>query len=169
MSKRDKKVKKEQELSRREAYHPLDLFDAFERALFDKGFPFGSFQLPWRWPMHGELSPFQGQTPAVDVIDREHEILVRAEIPGVAKEDLDVSVTKNTVTLRGHSQKSDEEKEGEYYRRETHYGEFSRTVGLPSEVDPEGVKATFKKGVLEVTLQKAEQARRRGIEIESDE
>jgi len=170
MSKKEKKMKKEEALQKREEYRPMGLFVELEAALFDRGFPFGALRRPWRWevPWGGELAPFQGQMPAVDVIDQDNEVLVRAEVPGVTKEDLDVSVAANSVTIRGHSKREEEEKKGEYFRRETSYGKFSRTVGLPAEVDTDNAKAKFKDGVLEVTLQKVEHAKQRGIEIESD-
>jgi hypothetical protein len=78
---------------------------------------------------------FEGRMPSVDVIDRDNEILVRAEIPGVDKKDLDVSVTEDSVCIKGSVQHEEEEEKGEYYRRETSSGSFARTMILPSEVD----------------------------------
>jgi len=104
--------------------------------------------------------------PVIDIIDREHEVLVRAQIPGVDKDNLEVSMNENSVTIRGQSKHEEEEKDGEYFRRESSYGEFSRTVGLPAEVDADSAKAKFKDGVLEVMIQKLERAKRRSVEIE---
>lgn len=123
----------------------------------------------WEWPAWTEhLVPFEGKVPHVDVIDREAEVIIRAELPGVKKDDLDVSLSDNSVTIRGKTKHEETEEKGEYYRREMSYGEFSRTVGLPSEVDRAKAKAKFKDGVLELTLPKAEAAKRNSISIETE-
>jgi len=90
--------------------------------------------------------------PSVDIIahDNDNEIQVHAEIPGVDKKDLDISVTEDSVSING-SAKHEEEK-GEYYRRETSSGSFACTVAVPYEVDTAKVKAKFKDGVLEMSL-----------------
>jgi len=110
--------------------------------------------------------PFEGRIPSVDVIDRDDEILVRAEIPGVKKKDLDVSVTEDSICIKGSAQHEEEEEKGEYCRRETASGSFARTVPLPGEVDTAKVKAEFKDGVLEMTLPKVKQAKRQKISLD---
>jgi len=169
MSKKRKNDETEHALQRSSSSHHMGLFDEFERALFNRGFPFGWLTHPdrWGWPGDAALSPLRGQVPAVDVIDRESDVLVRAEVPGVVKEDLDVSVTENSVSIRGHSKREEEEQKGDYFRRETSYGEFSRTVPLPANVDTEGAKAKFKDGVLEITLPKQESTKRKSVEVET--
>jgi len=136
--------------------------------LFERFFPRGWLQ-PFRreWPSWGELAvPFEGRVPRVDVIDRDEEVVVRAEVPGVDKKDLDVSVTENTVTLKGTTSTEEEKEEGDYYRREISRGTFSRTVMLPSEVNGEKAKASFKAGTLELILPKEEKSRRHKIKVE---
>ena len=119
------------------------------------------------WPSWGEMpAVFEGRMPSVDVIDRDNEILVRAEIPGVDKKDLDVSVTEDSVCIKGSVQHEEEEEKGEYYRRETSSGSFARTMILPSEVDTTKVKAKFKDGVLEMTLPKVKQSKRQKISLD---
>ena len=104
--------------------------------------------------------------PRVDVIDREDEFLVRVEVPGIDRKDLDVTLSGETLTLKGaRKDERKEEKEGEFYRSEIAYGEFSRDVHLPEAVDPEGVKATFEGGMLEVHIRKAHKTDRRRIDI----
>ncbi len=120
----------------------------------------------WEWPAAGELSaPFEGRLPKVDVVDRESDILVRAELPGVDKKDLDISITDNAVTIHATTSRETEEEKGEYYRREITRGSFSRTVALPAEVDADAAKASFKDGILELTVPKVEKAKRRRIEV----
>ncbi len=119
------------------------------------------------WPPWGDLpSPFEGRMPRVDLIDRENEIVVRAEAPGVDKKDLDVSLTENTITIKGTTRHEEKEERGDYYRSEISRGSFTRTLALPADVDGSQAKATFQDGMLEVVLPKVEGARRRTIKVE---
>lgn len=139
-------------------------FEEFER-LFEE-----LVSRPWLQPGQGRLSelhlPFQGRMPRLDVIDRDSEVVVRAEVPGARKEDIEVSVNGNLFTIRGHVEREEEEEKGDYYRCETTRGSFARTVALPAEVDESGARAELKEGCLEVTLPKAERARKRSIQIQ---
>lgn len=124
---------------------------------------------PWRWEWpswSGFAAPFEGRMPKMDVIDRDNEIVVRAELPGVDKKDLDVSMTDNTVTIKGETRKEEKEEKGDYYRCEISEGSFSRTVTLPSDVDASKAQARFKDGMLELTLPKAEGSKRRTIKVD---
>lgn len=136
--------------------------------MFEGVFP-RSWMSPFRmdWPSRGEMGlPFEGRVPRVDVVDREHEILIRAEVPGVDKKDLEISATGDTVTLRGTTSHEQKEEREDFYRSEISRGSFSRTVALPAEVDDSKAKATFKDGILELTLPKSERAKRRRIKVE---
>lgn len=134
---------------------------------FENFFPRGwmrPFQMDW--PTFRELSAnFEERIPRVDVVDRDTEVLVRAEVPGVDKDDLDVSVTDNTVTIRGKTRHEEKEEKGDYYRCEISSGSFARTVTLPSDVDTEKADASFKDGVLELKMPKISKAKRRNIKI----
>ena len=119
------------------------------------------------WPAFPELrAPFEGRWPRVDVVDRDTEVVVRAELPGVTKENLDVSLGENTVTIKASTRHEEKEEKGQYYRHEMSRGEFQRTVVLPSEVKGEEAKATFKDGILELTLPKTAPAKRKTIKVE---
>jgi HSP20 family protein len=121
----------------------------------------------WEWPPHLEsLAAFRNGAPKIDIIDREGEVVLRAELPGVAKEDLDVTVTDDRVTLKAHSSFEEKEEKGDYYRREMSYGEYQRTVALPHAVDGEKARATFNDGVLELTLPKVEKTSRKKVTVE---
>jgi HSP20 family protein len=153
-----------QEIQRRSAAipSPWDDIDRF----FEGAFPGAPFRFGrWPWP---EWTPrFESKLPAVDVIDRPDHILVRAEIPGVKKEDLDVSVSDDMVTIRATSKYEEEKKEeGEYYRREMRQGEYSRSIGLPANVDSAEARASFKDGILELTLPKTAPSKRRSVKVE---
>ncbi len=123
---------------------------------------FGDFTLPVR---PGEPVAL---APRVDVFEEGDELVVRAEVPGVSKEDIEVTVKDGVLSLHAETKKEEEKKERGYYRREMHYGSFTRQVALPVEVDEESAKATHKDGVLEVRLRKAspEKAGARRIEIQ---
>ena len=119
------------------------------------------------WPQWGDLTaPFEGRMPRVDLIDRENEIVVRAEAPGVDKKDLDVSLTENTITIKGTTRHEEKEERDDYYRSEISRGSFTRTLALPADVDGSQAKATFQNGLLEVILPKVEGAKRRSIKVE---
>ncbi len=158
-----------QSMQKAHAGRVLAPFDEMDR-LFERMMPSNWLRpMRWEWPTWTEhMMPFEGKIPRVDIIDREAEVVIRAELPGVKKEDLDVSLNDNSVTIRGTTKHEETEEKGEYHRREMSYGEFSRTVALPSEVDRNKAKAKFKDGVLELTLPKVETAKRNSIRIETE-
>jgi HSP20 family protein len=114
----------------------------------------------WELPLLAEL-----KVPNVDVVDRDDEVLVRAEVPGVNKEDIEVSMSGNMLTIKGQTKREEKEEKGDYFRCEISRGAFSRTLTLPAEVDEAKAKAELKDGVLELTLPKAEKSKRRTIKI----
>ncbi len=103
--------------------------------------------------------------PPVDIHEEEDRVVLRAEIPGVSKDDIDINVENGTITLRGEK-KQEKTVEGEgTYRMERFFGNFARSFSLPTSIDPEKIKATYKDGVLEVVLPKAEEARPKKIKV----
>jgi HSP20 family protein len=104
--------------------------------------------------------------PKVDVVERDNEIVVRAEVPGVDKKDLDVSVSDNAVTIKGSTRHEEKEEKGDYYHHEISTGTFSRMVSLPANVDGSKAKADFKDGVLELTIPKVGQSKRHSIKLD---
>ena len=140
-------------------------FDEMER-MFNEFFG-RSWLRPWRFERAPELSlAWEGQLPALDVVDRDEEVLVRAEVPGVNKDDLEISVTGDLFTIKGQTKREEKEEKGDYYRCEVSQGAFSRTVTLPAMVDETRAKAQMKDGVLEVTLPKTEKSKKRAIKID---
>jgi HSP20 family protein len=119
------------------------------------------------WPRRLELAaPFEGRMPKVDMLDRENEVVVRAELPGIVKDDLEVTVTGHSVTIRAETKHEEKKEEEKYYRHEMSRGEYQRTLALPVTVDENKAKATFEDGVLELTLPKMEKARQRKVKVE---
>jgi HSP20 family protein len=103
--------------------------------------------------------------PAVDIVERENDFLVKVELPGVHKEDVKITVQDDLLTIRGEK-KSEEEKKGEnYHRVERSYGNFQRSFTLPSSIKNEKIEASFINGVLHVTLPKLEEAKPKEIEV----
>jgi HSP20 family protein len=117
--------------------------------------PFGGFAEP---------GFFNEWAPAIDLHADKDNVFVRAELPGMKKENIDVSLHENRLTISGE-RKSETKTEGETHRTERFYGRFSRTVTLPFPVQGEQVKASYKDGILTVTLPKAEEARPKQIEV----
>jgi len=120
----------------------------------------------FEWPTWGEFPHVGAKFPRVDIIDRDAEVVVRAEIPGVNKNDLDVSLSDNTVTLKGSTRHEEKKENGDYFRSEITTGSFARTLTLPGNVDSARAKATFKDGVLELTVPKVEQSKRHTVPVE---
>jgi HSP20 family protein len=104
--------------------------------------------------------------PAVDVYETpDHALVLKAELPGVKREDIDLKVENNTLTIRGERTRDAELKSDAYHRVERTYGAFARTFALPSTVSTDGITAEFKDGVLTVTLQAREEAKPRQVQI----
>lgn len=144
-----------------------DIEHAFERA-FENFFP-RNWMSPLRWdlPYWGDVAmPFEGKQPRVDVIDHDNNVVVKAELPGMEKENIDISMTANTVTIKTVETHQKEESKGEYYRCEISRGAFTRTVLLPCDVDGSKAAANFKNGILELTIPKVEKEKRRRITIQ---
>lgn len=104
-------------------------------------------------------------TPAVDILEQEDAYVLEAELPGLKKEDVKISVQDNILTLRG--EKKDERKESRngYLRMETGYGSFTRSFTLPSTINTSKIEAEFKDGVLKILAPKAEEAKQKMIEV----
>ena len=105
--------------------------------------------------------------PAVDIYDKGAEVVIHAEVPGMKKEDIEVRVENNVLTIRGKKERTHEAevKEDGYFRTERSYGTFSRSFSLPSTVNVSKIGAEYKEGVLTLALPKADEAKPRQIEV----
>lgn len=103
--------------------------------------------------------------PPMNIYDDGESFIVRAEVPGVEPKDLDVSVVRNTLTIKGKRTISESEEENSYHRRERNWGEFRRAFTLPEQVDVTKVFASVKNGILEVRLPRSLESKSRRIEI----
>lgn len=160
-----KKTEQKKEIEKAKPSRTLTPFEEMER-MFDEFMPRG-WTHRWGWPSWGELTrPIERFAPRVNIIDRDDEIVLEAEIPGIKREDLEISVTENAVTLKGSTHKEEKEEKGNFYRCEIARGSFSRTVTLPATIDTEKTKGAFEDGVLRLTMPKISKATRRRIPLE---
>lgn len=133
------------------------------RALLD--FPRSGFPLA---AAEAEADPAtRPWAPVVDIFEKGDDVVIRAEIPGVAKEDVSVAVEDGVLTLSGERKTDEEYEDANAYRRERFFGRFSRSFTMPETVDIERIEARFKDGVLEVRVPKVERVKPRKIEIEA--
>ena len=126
--------------------------------------PFPSLMFGDRWP----LPMISMKAPSLDVFEEKDEIVVKADLPGMSKDEIEVTVAGNVVTIKGEKKKEEEVKEKDYYRRERSYGSFVRSVELPCDIKSDQIKANFKDGVLEVRMPKTEEAKKQSISIKID-
>lgn len=131
---------------------------------FTRSFPMAPWRTEWPDLWVGEYPDIK--LPKVDVLDLETEIVVKAEIPGVDKKDLDISVNEDSVTLKGSTRQEQKTEKGDYFRSEITQGTFSRTISLPASVDGSKAKAMLKDGMLEIKLPKLKGSMRHTINIE---
>jgi HSP20 family protein len=132
------------------------MFDEFWRR------PFPSLIGAERW---WPAPAFRMPAPTLDVYEEKDDVVVKAELPGLSKEDIEVNLTGSTLTIKGEKKKEEEVKEKDYYRRERSYGSFTRSLELPSEVKADQVSASFKNGVLEIRMPKTEEAKKKEIKV----
>lgn len=141
-------------LVRWEPLHEIeDMFDRYTKAM--------------GWPtIRGQEFMTTGDwTPRVDISETNSEIVIKAEIPEVKKEDVKVTVDKGVLTIRGERKQEKEEKDKKFHRIERFYGKFMRSFTLPDNVDDGAVKASFKDGMLNVQIPKLAEAKARSVEV----
>jgi HSP20 family protein len=141
-------------------WRPFRELEEMERRLEDV---FGRPFLPaiWRRVPMVEM----GWAPAIEVFEKEDRFVVKAELPGMKEEDIDVSVVGNTLTIKGERKAESEVKEEDYYCCERSYGSFSRSIALPSSVDAKKIEADYEDGVLEINLPKAPEVKAKKIAV----
>ena len=125
---------------------------------------FDSFFSGWPEPRKGLL---EGEwAPSIDVAETEDEITVTAELPGVKQEEVDITIADDVLTLKGEKKEEKEVKEKNYHRIERSYGSFQRSIALPTGVQADKAKATYKAGILKITVPKVEEAKPKQIKID---
>ena len=156
-------TKEKKELVVREKVHPESYFDVMDRyfnrlmrhpfSLLTPYFPFS------------EYPEVEQLTPTVDIYEDENNLVLKAELPGIRKEDLSVSIAENRITLSGEKKQEERIEKENYHWCERSYGSFSRNFRLPDNVNPDAAEASFRDGVLEIRIPKTEEARPKKIDV----
>jgi len=118
-------------------------------------------------PRSGWMVGPSGTNLAVDVYETKDNVVVKATLPGIKPEEVDLQITGNTLTIRGETKEETESKEGNYIRRERRFGQFSRSVELPSGLQTDKAEASFDQGVLTLQIPKSEQGKPKNIKIKA--
>lgn len=145
---------------RRESPDTLDLWDAFDDLRREFEASMGELEMP---SVSGLLDWPSG--PAIDLVEGEDEILLLADLPGVKKENLELTVQGKLLSIKGEKKLEEPTKSRKVVRTETWVGSFSRTISLPDTVDPEKIEAQLRDGILRVRIAKREESRRRTVQI----
>ena len=144
-------------------FRSLRPIEEMERFM-EESFPDWPFlRTVWRRVPGEEL----GWSPSIEMYDRGERLVIRAELPGVKKEDVDISVTGEFLTIKGERKAPADVRDEQYYRCELCYGPFSRTISFPASGVRDKIEAQYADGVLEVHLPKAQEAITRKIEIQA--
>ena len=118
----------------------------------------------WR-PGFARMRSMSIEAPALDVYEQKDDLIVKAEIPGLTKDEIDITLEANTLTIKGEKKKEEEVKDDDYYRCERTYGAFTRSIELPVTVQTDKVNASFKNGVLEIRMPKTEEAKKNVVKV----
>src|SRR5581483_9511956 len=116
-------------------------------------------------PTPGNSGAYRRWIPAMDLVETESDFVLRADLPGLSEEDVNIELEDNVLTVSGERKSEHEDRKEGYYRVERAFGAFSRSLTLPEGIDPEGIKASFDRGVLEVTIPKPEERKPRKVAI----
>jgi len=124
------------------------------------------------WDSFFERGPRAVETgewyPSLDVAETKNDIVVKAEVPGMDQKDIDISLSDGVLTIKGEKKQEREEKDENYHLVERSYGNFARSIRLPSEVMTEKINASYKNGVLKILLPKSDEAKKKEIKIKVD-
>ncbi len=112
------------------------------------------------WPKLG-MREVEGVVPTVDIFEDNGDVVVKAELPGMKKENIDVKFTQDTIIISGEKEKEEKVEKKDYYRSERSYGSFTRAINLPAEVQTDKAKAKFKDGILEIRAPLTEEAKKK--------
>ena len=155
--------------SRRETWPPFSPFSLMRRFADEMDRVFEDFGFPTMERV-GRSWGMERFSPQIDIFERDSKLVIRADLPGMSKEDVTVDVTEDAVVIEGERKFEHEENEQGVYRSERSYGRFHREIPLPEGVKSENATANFKNGVLELTLDASQAGKnRRRIDIQSDE
>ncbi len=142
-------------------WRSLSEMDELERR-FDEMFGWPLMPAVWR-----RSATERGWMPPIEMYEKNDKFMVKVELPGMKKEDIEISVVGDMLTIKGERKAEEEVKEDDYYFCERSYGSFQRSVTLPSAVDSKSIEAKFSDGILEVSLPKLQEAKPKKVEIKA--
>jgi HSP20 family protein len=162
--------KDEEKAGALQIWHPFEtlhreidrLFEDFGRDLWRSPFRRSVFDLEPFWRREMKFAT----APAVDIADKDNSYEITADLPGMDEKNIEVQVSNGNLTIKGEKKEEKEEKKKGYYLQERHFGSFERTFGIPEGVDADKIEASFKKGVLTITLPKKPEAQKPSKKIE---
>jgi HSP20 family protein len=146
--------------ARTDVDHPFYFLQKEMNSLFDSFFR--GFDLAPRALSTGSMGMF---TPSIDVKENEKEFIIKTELPGVEEKDIDVTVTNDSVTIKGEKKEDKEDKDKNYYYMERSYGSFSRVIPLDAEIESDKAQASFKNGILDIKIPKNQSAKAKGTKV----
>ena len=149
------------ELTTWRPFRELAPFREFERMRSEMDRFLGSF-FERRPTKAGEEGEF---LPSIDLAEKDNELVVKCEVPGMDPKDIDISLSDGVLTIKGEKKQEREEKGADYHLVERSYGSFSRSIQLPKQVQSEKISASYKNGILKITLLKSEEAKKKEIKI----
>lgn len=118
-------------------------------------------------PRPGRLAPLGAGALAVDMYETDEDVIVETSVPGIKAEDIDITITGDTLTIKGETKAEEKVEKANYIRQERRYGAFSRSLSLPTSIVAEKAKADFEDGVLTLTLPKAEEVKPKSIQVKA--
>lgn len=139
-------------------WRPFREMNSLQRAM-DRMFADAMIGPEWDWRTSLD------QDLALDIVENDDNFLVKASIPGIDPDDLDISLSGRTLSIRGEVKEETESDKGKYYLRERRYGSFSRTVTLPTEINADEIEASYQSGILNLKLPKSEAEKPKHIEV----
>ena len=159
-----KSKEESKELAKKEHGRAISPFEHLERQ-FEEFFrrPFSMLNQPW-WPSKRSFE-MEEVSPSVDLYEEGDDIILKAELPGINKQDVSVNLTDHIITISGEKKKEEKVEDKNFYRVERSYGSFTRSFELPSDVKADQVKAKFHDGVLEIRMPKTEEAKQKAKSV----
>lgn len=144
-------------------WEPTKSMEKFFEDMFEENLPSRFLR---RFPRFKWMREVEMVSPAVDMFEKADEIVVKAEVPGIDKKNIKISVSDNVLSIKGEMKKEEEVKEEDYYYSERSYGSFSRSLTLPAKVVESKISAEFKDGILEVHLPKIAESKPKEIKVD---
>jgi HSP20 family protein len=114
----------------------------------------------------GEMLPAEYRQPSIDVVETDREVIARAEMPGLDKENIKINLTEDRLEISAETKKEEEKREKGYVYREMRSGSYYRAIALPSPVDPNNAQASYKNGILEIKMPKTEVKEKKEVKVE---